>query len=153
VFDHTSLIQFIEARFADGHPDLVETNITPWRRAVTGDLTSAFDFANPNGWQMVELPDTSSFRPQDLVGHPDDVPVVPANQSMPVRERGVRPARALPYALHARAAVQAADGSVRIDFANTGRSAAVFQVRSGNPSHPPRTYTVGPDAHLSGAWS
>ena len=38
-FDHTSLIRFIEARFGVGEP-----NITPWRRAVCGDLTSAFDF-------------------------------------------------------------------------------------------------------------
>ena len=39
-FDHTSLIRFIEARFGVDEP-----NITPWRRAVCGDLTSAFDFA------------------------------------------------------------------------------------------------------------
>ena len=38
-FDHTSLIRFIEARFGVDEP-----NITPWRRAVCGDLTSAFDF-------------------------------------------------------------------------------------------------------------
>ena len=29
VFDHTSVIRFIEARFADDHPDLMESNITP----------------------------------------------------------------------------------------------------------------------------
>ena len=39
VFDHTSLIRFVESRFA-----VTEPNITKWRRAVTGDLTSAFDF-------------------------------------------------------------------------------------------------------------
>ncbi len=33
VFDHTSLIRFIETRFG-----VYETNITPWRRAVAGDL-------------------------------------------------------------------------------------------------------------------
>ena len=40
-FDHTSLIRFVEARFG-----VVEPNITPWRRAVFGDLTSCFDFAS-----------------------------------------------------------------------------------------------------------
>jgi phospholipase C len=40
VFDHTSVLQFLEARFG-----VEETNITPWRRAVAGDLTSALDFA------------------------------------------------------------------------------------------------------------
>jgi phospholipase C len=44
-FDHTSLIQFIEKRFARRNRDLVEANITPWRRTVCGDLTSAFNFA------------------------------------------------------------------------------------------------------------
>ena len=39
-FDHTSVIRFLETRFG-----VMEPNITPWRRAVTGDLTSAFDFA------------------------------------------------------------------------------------------------------------
>ena len=32
VFDHTSIIRFIETRFGGG--PLTETNITPWRRAV-----------------------------------------------------------------------------------------------------------------------
>jgi phospholipase C len=75
------------------------------------------------------------------------------NQRLPAQERGVRPARALPYALHARGVVQAADGSVRIDFGNTGQAAAVFQVRSAHPAHDPRTYTVEPGAQLSGGWS
>ena len=35
VFDHTSVIRFLEARFGHGNGDLVETNITPWRRAVS----------------------------------------------------------------------------------------------------------------------
>jgi phospholipase C len=37
------VIQFIEKRFG-----VHERNISPWRRAVTGDLTSVFNFANPN---------------------------------------------------------------------------------------------------------
>jgi phospholipase C len=43
VFDHTSVVQFIEKRFG-----VFERNISPWRRAVAGDLTSVFNFANPN---------------------------------------------------------------------------------------------------------
>jgi len=153
VFDHTSLIKFIEARFADAHPVVVEGNITPWRRAVVGDLTSAFDFKKPNGWHMVELPDTSAFKPRQLVGRPDDVPVPPANQQMPAQERGVRPARALPYVLDASAAVQLGDGSVRIDFSNSGAAAAVFHVRSTNAAHNPRSYTVEAGKQLSGVWA
>jgi phospholipase C len=48
VFDHTSVIQLIErvlARRTGGR--LRETNITPWRRAVCGDMTSLFRPAAP----------------------------------------------------------------------------------------------------------
>jgi phospholipase C len=38
-FDHTSLLRFIETRFGVEVP-----NLTTWRRSVTGDLTSAFNF-------------------------------------------------------------------------------------------------------------
>ncbi len=40
VFDHTSLIRFIEARFGVREP-----NISTWRRQTCGDLTSAFRFS------------------------------------------------------------------------------------------------------------
>ena len=43
VFDHTSVGQFLEKRFGITIPA-----ISPWHRAVCGDLTSAFDFVNPN---------------------------------------------------------------------------------------------------------
>ena len=36
------------------HPDLIETNITPWRRAVAGDLTTAFDFKTPNASRRID---------------------------------------------------------------------------------------------------
>jgi phospholipase C len=38
-FDHTSLLRFLETRFGAEVP-----NLSAWRRSVTGDLTSAFNF-------------------------------------------------------------------------------------------------------------
>jgi phospholipase C len=101
---------------------------------------------------MVQLPATGHYIPQQLVRQPDDVIVPPTNQQLAKQEPGVRPARALPYALDARCAVQLGDGSVRIDFSNTGRATAVFQVRSGNTAHDPRCYTVESGKQLSGTW-
>jgi phospholipase C len=43
VFDHTSTLLFLEKRFG-----VVEPQISAYRRAVCGDLTSAFNFVNPN---------------------------------------------------------------------------------------------------------
>ncbi|MEV6523822.1 phosphocholine-specific phospholipase C [Longispora sp. NPDC051575] len=86
VFDHTSMVRFTEEWLG-----VRETNISPWRRAVSGDLTSAFCFDR-------------GVRPPRLAA-PGPVPaasarwrpVPPASQVMPVQEPGVRPARALPY--------------------------------------------------------
>jgi phospholipase C len=40
VFDHTSILRFLETRFGVEVP-----NLSKWRRQATGDLTSAFNFA------------------------------------------------------------------------------------------------------------
>jgi phospholipase C len=152
LFDHTSLIRFLEARFARHHPGLFETNITPWRRAVTGDLTTAFDFRTPNTSRRIMLPSTDAYKPEDFDRHPDEEPIPPAQGSVPVQERGIRPARAIPYELNARGAVQPADGSFWIEFHNSGRAGVVFQVRSASSAHAPRTYTLEPHKHLEDRW-
>jgi phospholipase C len=151
VFDHTSLIRFIEQRFGSSHPGLVESNITAWRRTVCGDLTSAFDFATPNARRLI-LPNTEAYKPADNERHPDYVPTPPTHQAVPSQERGLRPARALPYELHARGEVDLAKGVFRIIFSNMGKAGACFQVRSANPADAPQTYTVESGKSLAGAW-
>ena len=152
VFDHTSLIRFIEQRFAARSPGLRETNITPWRRAVAGDLTTAFNFATPND-AAVSLPSTVSYRPPDHDKHPDYLPSPPLTQSLPEQEPGMRPARALPYELHAWAEMDFSQAVLNIQFRNSGLAAAVFQVRARNGAAGPWTYTVGPGGQISDAWS
>jgi phospholipase C len=153
VFDHTSLIRFIEKRFESEFPDLVEENITPWRRAVAGDLTSIFDFAKPNH-AKVKLPSTAGYKPPDLLPH-DSISVLPFNVQLgvPKQEQGQRPARALPYELHVHGAANATDQNFRIVFTNTGDAAAVFQVRSAHVGERPRTYTVEAGKSLADVWS
>ncbi|MDQ1493693.1 MAG: phospholipase, partial [Actinomycetota bacterium] len=149
-FDHTSLIRFLETRFGNGRADLVESNITPWRRAVVGDLTTAFDFKTPNASRHVTLPDTSEFEPTNLVRHPDDVPVPPADQELPGQERGVRRARAIPYTLHVDGRLSSSAFS--IDFKSSGAAAAVFHVRSAGSTDDPRSYTVEAGKKLTDTW-
>jgi phospholipase C len=43
VFDHTSTLRLLETRFGAEVP-----NLTTWRRSVTGDLTTAFNFVKPD---------------------------------------------------------------------------------------------------------
>ncbi|SAK59322.1 phospholipase C [Caballeronia fortuita] len=139
-FDHTSVIRFIQKRFGRGH-SLAEPNISPWRRAISGDLTSAFDFRNPNS-AMPTLPSTSGYAPPDKLRHPDYIPVPPAAQALPKQEAGVRAARALPYELFLRARPDASKDSVAFQFINTGSAGAVFLLYRNASADAPRTYTV-----------
>jgi phospholipase C len=96
VFDHTSVLRFLEARFGVREP-----NISPWRRSVCGDLTTAFDFTAHSGSRHLTLPSTAGYR--DMVHRQSRLPPpeVPSRQAVAIiaQEPGVRPARALPYAL------------------------------------------------------
>lgn len=62
----------------------------------------------------------------------------------------MRPARAIPYTLHADG--HAAGGLLRIDFRSAGAATAVFQVRSAGDTQEPRTYTVEPGKQLTDTW-
>ena len=150
VFDHTSIIRFISERFGTVKAPLKEPNISPWRRAVCGDLRSAFDFTKPDS-RSVTLPDTSSFAPPDQLRHPDFDAVPPAHQALPEQEGGLRPARALPYELHA--AGWSDQGSFWIDFVNTGLAGACFHVRSGDGASGPWSYTVEAGKSLADSWA
>lgn len=52
VTDHTSVIMLLEERFG-----INCTNISPWRRAIAGNLLHAFDFENPD-YSWPEFPPT-----------------------------------------------------------------------------------------------
>ncbi len=122
VFDHTSILQLLEKLISHrtGKP-LKETNITPWRRAVCGDLTSAFR-PSPKG------PETGAgkvnreafftsihqarFRPPPVFPRRlASSEIATARQStrslnvMPRQEEGTRPACALPYELSVRGGI------------------------------------------------
>jgi phospholipase C len=151
VFDHTSLIRFIEARFGAEHPGLVESNITPWRRAVCGDLTSAFNFQDPDA-HLKPLPSTCTYLPHDQNRHDSILPKPPAQQAVPKQEPGLRRSRALPYDLQAHGRIDSASRTLRIDFANQGQAGAAFLVSVPGSYDAPRTYTVEAGKALSDTW-
>jgi phospholipase C len=57
VFDHTSILRFLELWTETLGKPTKSTTITDWRRAISGDLTSAIDFAHPV-LDVPSLPDT-----------------------------------------------------------------------------------------------
>ena len=92
LFDHTSVLRFLETRFGAEVP-----NLSAWRRAAVGDLTSAFNFSKPDQ-SVPALPSTTSDLSQvlseclaNLVG---TTPYqLPNPQTTPMQESGspVRP--------------------------------------------------------------
>ena len=155
VADHTSVLRFIEQRFKVGEP-----NISAWRRAVCGDLTSCFNFVDPNDTAFfAALPQTLALANQARALPARTTPTTPSSLSAPVQLSGVRPARALPYELSAVAQVLPNAGRVgaarvQLHLANTGTAAAVFQVYDRlNLSDLPRRYTVEPGKALDDSWT
>jgi phospholipase C len=142
VFDHTSVIRFLEARFG-----VAEPNITPWRRAVAGDLTSAFDFKTPDD-RPVMVPGVSGLVERMMASAALADPAVPAAQSLPRQEPGRRPARPLPYRL---AMTDKVADAVELAFENSGTTGACFHVVSAGVLQPgPWTFTVEAGKSLTG---
>lgn len=148
VADHSSVLRFIEARFGVHEP-----LISPWRRAVSGDLLSCFDFSNPEDSGFLQLlPETAARRAMALALPGTKVPAIPGSLAAPVQQAGVRPARALPYELQVQATT-AANG-VTLAFVNRGEAGAVFHVYDRRAlEQVPRRYTVEAGKQLSGHWA
>ncbi|QWP76215.1 phospholipase C, phosphocholine-specific [Lysobacter sp. K5869] len=149
VFDHTSVIRFLEKRFG-----VIEPNISPWRRAVCGDLTSAFNFENPNHEPIPTLPYTGDA--DRIVAEQSKLPAPkpPAQPSAARQERGIKPSRALPYDLHVGERFDRDARSLRLNFGNSGRAAAVLHVYDLlDPDAVPRRYTVEAGRSLNGDWA
>lgn len=148
IFDHTSVIRFIEARFGVSEP-----NISLWRRAVCGDLTSAFDFTRPravgSAAAAARLPNTNTYRAHaDAAVKALPQPGVPATEGVVMpQEQGTRPARALPYALEAVFAATA-DG-VALRLVNSGAQGACLYVYREGSAETPWRYTVGAGTTLT----
>jgi phospholipase C len=117
VFDHTSSLQFLETFIEKKfNKKITEENITPWRRSICGDLTSAF---RPYNGEKIEQPQflektpfmeriySSKFKevPDNFkVLNKEDIALINNNPDasalFPKQEKGIRDACALPYELY-----------------------------------------------------
>jgi len=133
VFDHTSTLQFLETFLSKKTgKQIVEPNISDWRRTVCGDLTTAF-----RPYHSEKIP-TPQFIPRDafLEGiHKAQFKALPsdfklltpqeiaqlnadadASPYMPKQEKGVRSSCALPYELHANGKLSADKKTFEVRF-------------------------------------
>jgi phospholipase C len=154
-FDHSSVIRFLET-----WRGVREPNLSAWRRAICGDLTSAFDFSTAT-YSMPVLPATSAASGTRQCAHLPAEP--PRDVSIPAQEPGARPARALPYRPDATMAIDR--GRLRIRMHNDASPGAAtfahFAIHVNDDADtPPRPYDVAPgtsaedvfDARADGAY-
>jgi phospholipase C len=90
LFDHTSVLRFLETRFGAEVP-----NLSAWRRATVGDMTSAFNFKAPD-LSIPNLPATLPAVGQAVQQCANNLAgftpyPVPATQTAPVQETGTAP--------------------------------------------------------------
>ncbi|MBL1086575.1 phospholipase C, phosphocholine-specific [Streptomyces actinomycinicus] len=152
IFDHTSVIRFLEKwTEALGSPAVCE-NISAWRRKVCGDLTRVFDFTkSTSGYTLPALgPAAPAGQTPGATG---TEPSPPADDAGPAQEAGTRKACALPYQTNAfldRITVEGTTTRLWIAMQNKGEHATEavhFSVyanayRAGGPWQ----YTVDADA-------
>ena len=134
VFDHTSTLQFLE-KFLHHKTgkQIKETNITAWRRAICGDLTSSF---RPYNGEVINTPSPLN-RDEVVEGiHKAKFKALPSNYKklspadieqfknapaaspfMPRQEKGTRPSCALPYELYVDGNLSADKKSFELVFA------------------------------------
>ena len=92
LFDHTSVLRFLETRFGAEVP-----NLSAWRRTAVGDMTAAFNFTKPDV-SIPALPSTVADIPQVLTECLANLAgftpyQLPAPQTSPTQEAGtaIRP--------------------------------------------------------------
>jgi phospholipase C len=139
LFDHTSVIRFLEKRFGVNEP-----NITPWRRAVCGDLTSAFDFENPDSHWPHGFP-----AGDDAIARADASGALAApryvSDAQPAeQEKGQRPARPLPYAFRVSAEPSGDAKELVLTIDNRGEAGVVLTLYADGSAVGPWFYTVEP---------
>jgi phospholipase C len=87
LFDHTSILRFLETRFGAEVP-----NLSAWRRQTVGDMTTAFNFSKPDT-SIPSLPSTSADVPtvtaECTANAAGFVPYpLPSLQTLPTQESG-----------------------------------------------------------------
>jgi phospholipase C len=123
VYNHTSMLQFLAA-----WTGVKPANVTPWRASVTGDLTTAFDFENPDFSIPGNIPTLDQTWALTQLTGGSTTPPAEGDQKMPAQEPGTRPHRPTNYQLHADVTVNRTTSQVTAALTNTGKVGASFAV-------------------------
>jgi phospholipase C len=148
LFDHTSVIRLMEARFGVREP-----NISAWRRSVCGDLTATLDFSSADaGAPGLDYAVTADFARRNAHSKTAANFGIPEKQAPGAQYDGQRPHRPLPYRFEAAAAMTPA-GKLRIELRNPGPVGVTFTVHDNLDHEEPWHFTIGAgDSHAAEDW-
>ena len=172
VFDHTSILMFLEKFLSHKTgKEIKETNISAWRRAVCGDLTSAFTPFNGEKYQLPKFVEYDPFVKSIHRAQFKEAPsgfhaltpaeiekanLTPSSSILPRQEKGTRTSRALPYELHVDGKMGDGKYDIRFEagkYAFGERSAgSPFQVHNYGSSFHSRDYAVVAGDVLTDTW-
>jgi len=133
MFDHTSVIRFMERRFG-----VMEPNISPWRRAVAGDLTSTLRFGEASPLLLPQSGHDGLARADASHALPNAMPA--QHSPLPRQEAGQRPHCALPYRLEVEG--QCVANGFALTFTNKGNAGSVLRVSNADPQSGPWFITI-----------
>jgi phospholipase C len=123
VYDHTSMLRFLTA-----WTGVQPANVTPWRASVTGDLTSAFDFHNPDFSIPSTIPSLDQTWALTQLTGGSTTPPAEGDQKMPTQEPGTRPHRPSTHQPFADVIVNRTTSQVTATLTNTGQVGVSFAV-------------------------
>jgi phospholipase C len=148
VYNHTSMLEFLAA-----WTGVKPANVTPWRASVTGDLTTAFDFKNPDFSIPGNIPTLDQTWALTQLTGGSTTPPAEGDQAMPAQEAGTRPHRPSNLQLHADVTVNRATLQVTAALTNTGTVGASFAVYPDDYlTFAPTPITVHPSSSGSYVW-
>ncbi len=149
VYDHTSVLRLLERRFGVPAPE-----ITPWRRAVCGDLTTAFDFSIADARPFVAaLPDVSATAARAAAMREHTLPPLPVSLQAPQQPFGIRRSRAVPYRPTVQLTYVQERGDVALRMSNSGAAVVLHVYDRYDLAAIPRRYTLGDGATSESSWS
>lgn len=175
VFDHTSIIMFLEKFLSQKTGKKIEEpNISSWRRTVCGDLTSVFKPYNGETMKMPESVKKDEFYEGIHKAQFKKLPVIPAPLTasetnhvnagkfvagkMPVQEKGTRPSSALPYELNAIGSLSKDKKSFQFvleaknDVFKGKAAGSPFIIYAFGKQWGTRNYAVAPGQSVSDSW-
>jgi phospholipase C len=103
-------------------------NVTSWRKSVTGDLTTAFDFRHPDFSIPANIPTLEqTWKLTQLTGG-STAPPPEGDQKMPAQEPGTRPHRPSDHQPFADVTVDRSTSQVTAALTSTGKVGVSFAV-------------------------